>query len=265
MANSIFSVSRQPCEEQQFFNALRDGDLPLVKDKWGELKNDPENHDLSDILIRAGESYWGNSHVKDEEKYRIAQWIRAKESKLEGRIYYQDEQTSYGALQLDLYSAVSGLHLNDLYIAAIQIKKFLAKKNLSPGFFRPEWKKAKDIVQHRADSREKRRVLEIIDDALQRIDSKEVLFVVADRLRSWNLEGLSERVNAIADQATLFPMSSQTVESDWLAVKNCIDPNLSSEKRERAMSIISDTEERLQRGWNPACDLIEEFDDSCTY
>ena len=262
MASRVIGSGGRWCEDE-FFGAVRDGDLGFIKQKWRQLKNDPASHDLSNILVRAGESYWGNSHVKDEEKDRFSLWIRAKEAKLEGRWDQGEcEDLSYQDVKRNLYSAVSRLHLNDLHIVIGQIKQFHAKNsNLSPEFFLREWQWIKNIVADRKDSKDKRPFLEIINDAIQRIESKKVLLILVNRLRSWNLEALSESVEKIyADQASLFPLSSRTIESDWEAARQCIGPQLDSEQQERALSIFSDAKERLDRGWNPYFDEIEDFD-----
>ena len=174
----------------------------------------------------------------------LDKWIGKIESKLEKEGAFSGQCRK---INTSLLVAADRLDLEDLQAITEQIKKIhMDEPDLSASFFESEWKEAQECARAHADSEEKRETLQIIDDALERIESKKTLLVAIGKLRLWNFKELSERVKKIyEDQKSLFPCSNRSISSDWESAKKCIDSHLHSDKRKRALSILSDAEQQL--------------------
>ncbi len=255
--NPLFSqVLREIDQEKQrdlecqrlFVTAVIDGNKKNVKMRWDELCIRVPRSDLFIFLNRI-KTYIYPSFLSDEYMQWLAKWIGNIESKLEKEEAFSGQCRK---IQKRLLLAAGRLDLEDLQAVIEQIKKIHADEpDLSASFFQSEWKEAQECAQDHADSEEKREVLHIIDDALERIESKKTLLAAIGKLRLWNFKELSERVKKIyEDQKSLFPCSHRSISSDWESAKQCIDSHLHSDKRKQALSILSDAEQQLHHRLN---------------
>lgn len=248
----LFQLFREIEQEKQrdldcqrlFVTAVIDGNKKDVKMRWDELCIRVPRSDLFIFLNRIKKCIYP-SFLSDEYMRWFDRWIEKIESKLEKEEAFSGQCQK---IKKGLLVAASRLDLEDLQAVTEHIKKIHADKpDLSAGFFQSEWKEAQECVRDHADSEGKREVLQIIDDALERIESKKTLLAAISKLRLWNFKEISERVKKIYDdQKSLFPCSRRSTHSDWELAKECIDAHLHSDKRKQALSILSDAEQQLR-------------------